>query len=177
MNNLPQGSQLIHDADAIDAALERLAEAINRRFGPDADLVMITIMNGGMIPAAELSLRLHAPLTMDYVHATRYLNETGGDTVDWLAHPRSPLSGRSVLIVDDILDEGFTLKAVAQWCREQGARDVATAAMVRKEHSRLTDGVSADFIGLDVPDVYVFGYGMDYRGGLRHLRAIYGLPE
>lgn len=177
MTNLPEGSQLIHDAEAIDAALERMAQAINGRFGDDADLVMITIMNGGMIPAAELSLKLVAPLTMDYVHATRYLNETGRDTVDWLAHPRSPLSERSVLIIDDILDEGFTLKAVTEWCLQQGASEVATAAMVRKQHGRVTDGVDADFVGLEVPDVYVFGYGMDYRGGLRHLRAIYGLPE
>jgi len=81
-----------------------------------------------------------------------------------------------VLIVDDILDEGVTLRAVADYCRDAGAREVRVAVLVQKLHDRNQVGVRPDFKGLDVPDRYVFGCGMDYREYFRNLTAIYALP-
>ncbi len=172
---LPPGSALIHDAQAVAQAYDQMAAQVNQRFSADTPLLVLTTMNGAMLPAAQLIQRLEMDLRMDYVHATRYEGEQGGDQVSWLAKPRHTLRGFPVLIVDDILDEGFTLASVAKFCRDAGATEVLSAVLVEKSHQRRQPGVVADVVGLTVPDVYVFGCGMDYRGRLRHLDGIYGL--
>ena len=154
-----------------------MAKQLNERFPKDYPLIMLTIMNGAMLPGAALASRLHMDLRMDYLHATRYEGESGVDKVTWLARPRHTLKNFSVLVVDDILDEGQTLSSVLQYCRDAGASEVLSAVLVEKTHDRRQPGVAADFVGLTVPDVYVFGCGMDFRGRLRHLSGIYGLPE
>ncbi|MEM7707763.1 MAG: hypoxanthine-guanine phosphoribosyltransferase [Pseudomonadota bacterium] len=172
---LPEGSKIIHSAEAVAAAYDTMAQELNERYASADSLLVLTIMNGAMLPAAELISRLTMDVRMDYLHATRYHDEQGGDRLRWLATPRTQLAGERVLIVDDILDEGFTLDGVIRHCREAGAQDVSTAVLVQKLHDRCLPGVEADVCGLTVPDVYVFGCGMDYRGRLRHLDAIYGL--
>ncbi len=172
---LPDGSEIIHSAEAVAAAYDAMAEQLNERYSTTESLVVLTVMNGAMLPAAELISRLTMDVRMDYLHATRYHEEQGGDRLRWLAKPRANLSGEHVLIVDDILDEGFTLDGVVQHCRDAGAKAVTTAVLVKKLHDRCLPQVEADVCGLTVPDVYVFGCGMDYRGRLRHLEAIYGL--
>ena len=112
---------------------------------------------------------------MDYLHATRYRGEAGGDKLTWHARPRAPMTARHVLVVDDIHDEGPTLQAIVEYCREQGAASVVSAVLVEKRHDRRVAGAHADIIGLEVEDRYIFGFGMDYRGGLRHLPEIYAL--
>jgi hypoxanthine phosphoribosyltransferase len=82
-----------------------------------------------------------------------------------------------VLLVDDILDEGHTLLAVKQWCLEQGATDVRIAALTTKQHDRCVAGICADYVGLEVADRYVFGFGMDYHEQGRNLPGIYALKE
>ncbi|MEM9530783.1 MAG: hypoxanthine-guanine phosphoribosyltransferase [Pseudomonadota bacterium] len=173
---LPAGADCIHDAAAVTGALQRMSEEINERIAPGVPARLLTIMNGGMLTAGRLAPLLHSDLTFDYLHATRYHAEKGAETVRWHARPRDSLKDQTVLLVDDILDEGYTLKVVQQFVREAGARSVLTAVLAEKLHDRRAAGVSADVIGLTVPDVYVFGMGMDFRGRLRQLDAIYGLP-
>jgi hypoxanthine phosphoribosyltransferase len=79
-------------------------------------------------------------------------------------------------VIDDILDEGLTLAAIVARCREEGARRVWTAVLVEKQRARAVD-FTADFVGLTVPDRYVFGYGMDYKGYLRNARGIYAVAD
>ena len=121
--------------------------------------------------------RLEFPVELDYVHATRYRGDVRGRTLEWLAHPSSDFKGRSVLIVDDILDEGITLAAIVAHCRELGAREICCAVLVDKQLGRPRALARADFTGLTVEDRYVFGCGMDYRGYFRNLPAIYALKE
>ncbi|MFK7958540.1 MAG: hypoxanthine-guanine phosphoribosyltransferase [Lysobacterales bacterium] len=173
---LPPGSTLIHSQDVVSQAYDSMASQLNQRFPKNHPLVMLTIMNGAMLPGAELASRLHMDLRMDYLHATRYEGESGVDTVTWLAKPRHTLKEFSVLVVDDILDEGHTLSSVLEYCRQAGASEVLSAVLVEKIHGRRQRGIEADVVGLTVPDVYVFGCGMDFRGRLRHLSGIYGLP-
>jgi hypoxanthine phosphoribosyltransferase len=113
---------------------------------------------------------------MDYLQVSRYRNETSGGVFEWRVRPASELKNRPVLIVDDILDEGITLREIVAYCRGQGAADVKVAVLTRKLHDRCAKGVGADYIGLDVPDEYIFGCGMDYKGHFRNLNAIYALP-
>jgi len=173
---IPQGAEEVITADEIDLILDRLAVEIDRHYA-GKEILLLVIMIGGMIPAAQLALRLKTPISIDYVHATRYRGEKGEDQLNWIAMPESSLNRKRVLIVDDILDEGPTLKAVKQWCEAQGTHSVATAVLADKPHGRRIEGIEADFVGTTVPDRYVFGFGMDYRGGLRHLPSIYALAE
>lgn len=168
-------SELVHAPDEVQRALDRMAAAVTERLD-GSDPVLVAVMTGGMIPAVWLSTRLAFPHQLDYAHATRYVGGTRGGDLRWRARPRLPLAGRRVLVVDDILDEGITLTAIAAYCREQGASQVLTAVLVRKRHDRAARGVGADFIGLEVPDRYVFGCGMDYHEYFRELAGIYALP-
>lgn len=170
-------SELLHDARAVDAAYDRMATAIAARLA-DREPVVIGLMLGGLIPTAALATRLRFPLTLDYLHATRYRGATRGHDLHWIVRPAAALAGRSVLLVDDILDEGVTLAAVIEACERQGAREVLSAVLVRKRHDRALPGLRADFVGLEVPDRYVFGCGMDWHERFRNLPELRALaPE
>ena len=168
-------AEVVHDRAAIQAATRRMAAEIQRDLAGQRPL-FLTIMHGGMLFAAELALELGFDVEFDYLHATRYRGETSGGGLHWLRRPERSLAGRPVLLVDDILDEGPTLVAVREWCREQGASDVRIAVMCWKRHGRGVPDLEPEYWGLEVPDRYVFGYGMDYHEQGRNLPAIYALP-
>lgn len=157
---------------AIQAALDRMAEEITRVLAA-ADPLVLVVMQGGVIPAGQLLPRLDFPLRLDYVHATRYREQTRGGELHWLKSP-PPLAGESVLILDDVLDEGITLAEIVSACYRQGAKQVYTAVVVEKRRPRQVPLV-ADFIGVRVEDKYLFGYGMDYKGYLRNANGIYAV--
>ncbi|MBA1148852.1 hypoxanthine-guanine phosphoribosyltransferase [Ectothiorhodospiraceae bacterium WFHF3C12] len=171
---LPANSQLVHDAAAVERALDALAASISARLASDNPLVL-GVMVGALIPLGKLLPRLRFPLEVDYIHATRYRGDTTGSDLVWLARPQTSLHGRSVLVLDDILDEGHTLAGILDWCRLEGASQVHTAVLVNKRHDRRYRGLEADFVGLEVDDRYVFGAGMDYKGRFRNLDAIYAV--
>lgn len=158
----------------VEAALDRMAVHIERSIGRDDPLIMC-VMTGGLVAASELFLRMHFPAQLDYLHATRYQGTRGGTELSWITRPTKPLQGRSVLVIDDILDEGLTLAAILDYCRQQDAAAVRSAVLVEKLHQRKAPGLQADFVGLQVQDRYVFGYGMDYHGYLRNVRGIYAV--
>jgi hypoxanthine phosphoribosyltransferase len=168
---------MLHGPEAVTAALDRMADAITAAL--DGTLPVVTcVLNGGIIPTGHLLTRLDFPLETDYLHATRYRGKTtGGSEIAWLCKPHLSLHGRTVLLVDDILDEGHTLKAISGYCRDAGAAHVYTAVLVEKRHERRVAGMTADFVGLEVEDRYVFGCGMDYKGYLRNLNGIFTLGE
>jgi len=169
-----QQADCLYTAQQVEHALDRMASAIAERLS-DSNPILTCVMNGGLVPTGKLATRLSFPLHMDYLHATRYRNSTSGGDLTWLARPHLDLRGRTVLVVDDILDEGITLAAIMDYCRGQGAREVYSAVLVEKRHTRKYGLQDADFIGLDVEDRYVFGYGMDYKGFLRNAPGIYAV--
>jgi hypoxanthine phosphoribosyltransferase len=165
---------LLYDAQAVDRALDRMAQEITQTLG-DQKPVVLCVLTGGIIPAGHILTRLPFLLEIDYVHATRYQGSTTGKDVRWHSAPGISLKGRVVLVLDDILDEGHTLQEVIDYCRQQQAERIYSAVLVEKQHERRRAGVAADFAGLQVDDRYVFGFGMDYRGYMRNLNAIYAL--
>ncbi|HEX5953991.1 MAG TPA: hypoxanthine-guanine phosphoribosyltransferase [Rhodanobacteraceae bacterium] len=169
-------AECIHDRAAIEAAIARMGADIREALQGER-AVFLTVMNGGMFFAAPLALAIGCELEFDYVHATRYGEATVGREVRWLHRPRAKLAGRSVILVDDILDEGYTLAALRENCLAEGARRVLVAVLCEKCHDRRVPGLTADFVGMEVPDRYVFGYGLDYYGQGRNLPAIYALDE
>ncbi|HEX5055087.1 MAG TPA: hypoxanthine-guanine phosphoribosyltransferase [Gammaproteobacteria bacterium] len=168
-------AEVIHTERQVAAAIDRMAETIRRDYERKNPL-MICVMRGGLYTAAELYRRLQFPMQQDYMHVSRYRNDTSGGAFEWKVKPATALKGRHVLIMDDILDEGITLREILRYCSGLEAASVEVAALTRKLHNRCVDGAGAKYIGLDVPDKYVFGCGMDYQGYFRNLNAIHALP-
>jgi len=172
-------ADLVHDRDALEDAIEDMADAICDDYeGDDTPPLFITIMHGGMPFAAQLAFALgerDLDVELEYLHATRYRGNNQGGELVWKHRPATALYGRRVLIADDILDEGHTLLAIQQHCQAEGAASVRIAVLAHKRHERRAPGIGADYIGLEVPDRYVFGYGMDWNGHGRNLPAIYAL--
>jgi len=176
LNAVLSKSKIIYSSEQVVQAIDAMASQLNDRLENTQPLVLC-VMNGALIFTGYLLTRLNCFPEVDYIHATRYGNETSGSTLDWRAYPSNELKNRTVLILDDILDEGITLKAIVDYCNEQGAKEVVTAVLVQKKHDRCVDGVESNYVGLEVEDKYVFGFGMDYQSQLRHLDGIYALSE
>lgn len=169
-------AQRIHAQPALQSAITRIGCEITAALAGER-AVFLTVMNGGMFFAAPLALAIGCDLEFDYVHATRYGDAVAGREVKWLHEPRAELAGRTAILVDDILDEGYTLDAIRDWCLAKGARRVLIAVLCVKRHDRRVAGLAADFVGVEVPDRYVFGCGLDYYGQGRNLPDIYALDE
>jgi hypoxanthine phosphoribosyltransferase len=171
---LSEADCLVSETEVV-SAIGRLSKEITARL-KDVNPVVICIMNGGLIFTGQLLPQLQFPLQVDYVHATRYGHEKNGATLNWTVRPQLDLKGRTVLLLDDILDEGVTLAAIAEYCRQQGAAEVLMAALVEKLHLRkVTPNMRADFTGIEVGDRFLFGYGLDYKGYWRNAPGIYAV--
>ena len=169
-------AECLYDLEQVRAAIGDMAQKISAQL-QDSNPLVLSLMSGAIVVAGKLLPRLDFHLQLDYIHATRYRNQTSGvQEVEWIVRPRHTLAGRTELIVDDILDEGITLHEVEDWCKREGATKVYTAVLVEKHHDRRQPpGYKADFVALDVPDRYVFGFGMDYKGYLRNAPGIYAV--
>jgi len=168
-----KSAECVYDQLAVEDALNSMAARISRDL-EDKNPIVICVMNGGLVPAGLLLTKLAFPLKVDYLHATRYREGTSGKELIWQRSPAQPLNGQHVLIIDDILDEGHTLAAIIDYCQAQAPASLQTAVLAKKEHER---GVRPplEYIGLKVPDKYVFGCGMDYKGYWRNLPGIYAV--
>lgn len=168
-------ANLLYSPGEVEEGIERVAQQMNRDYS-GAMPVLITVMNGGLVFAGQLVTRLSFPLQMDYLHVSRYRGETRGGVVQWIASPATSLTGRHVVIVDDILDEGETLQAIITACQAQDVASVATCVLVDKHHNRkVIPGLKADYTALHTRDVFLFGMGMDYQGYWRNLPGIYAV--
>lgn len=168
----------LHTKTQVEAALDRMAEQMNNELA-HANPIFLCVVLGGIVPLGNLLPRLNFPLEIDYVHASRYHNDITGKNLVWKGKPTIPLQNRTVIVVDDILDGGLTLKGVLDYCVEQRAQRIYSAVLVDKVAARLPGGLpQANFTGLTVDNHYVFGYGMDYKGYLRNAPGIYRVaPE
>lgn len=166
-----KNAKLLYTAREVEEALTRMARQISLDFQDD-NPILICVMNGGTVPFARLLMQISIPCETDYVHATRYKHGNVGGTLIWVAEPTINPKGREVILIDDILDEGITLKEIGDRYVSLGAKKICYAVMVTKDRKRQYD-LTIDYEGLVVPDRYVFGYGMDYKGYLRNVPGIY----
>jgi len=169
------GAELLYTADEVERALDSMASDITATLG-DKNPVILCLMVGAVVTVGKLLPRLDFPLQLEYVHATRYQGNTTGRTVEWLKSPSLAIQNRTVLIVDDILDEGITLSSIIKECNSLRAKEIFTAVLINKNTPKKSLQ-KADFTGLYVPDRYVFGYGMDYKEYLRNVPGIYAVKE
>jgi len=164
----------LHTREEIENELDRLATEIHEKISEE-NPVLLCIMIGGLVLTGNLLHRLDFPLELDYIHATRYQgkNDNPGELV-WKAEPAVNLKDRTVLILDDILDYGLTLQAVKEYCQAKGAKKILTGVLADKTERRAPNGLKkADFTGLEIPNHWVFGYGLDYEEYLRNAPGIF----
>jgi hypoxanthine phosphoribosyltransferase len=168
-------ADLLCSAEESALAVRRVAGEIAARLA-DANPLVLAVMGGAVVFTGQLLPQLAFPLDFDYLHVTRYGDVTTGGQLEWIVKPRSAVAGRVVLVVDDILDEGVTMAEVIRRLRQQGAREVLSAVFADKNLGRAKP-VAADFVGVHLPNRYVFGYGMDVKGAWRNLPAVYAVKD
>ncbi len=171
IQQIQASADCLYTESEVESAIDNMAEKINL-FLKKTNPVILCVMNGGVVITGKLLTRLNFPFTFDAINASRYLNRTSGGDIQWLQKPTTEINHRTVLIIDDILDQGLTLEAIIKYCKDQGAAPVYTAVLVNKKTADQKP-VIADFIGFEVENRYLFGYGMDYKGYLRNASAIY----
>ncbi|MCE3001437.1 MAG: hypoxanthine-guanine phosphoribosyltransferase [Xanthomonadaceae bacterium] len=167
-------ADLIHDRATLLAAITRMGAEIDRDYAGKRPIFM-PVMNGGLIVGGHLALAIATDMEFDYCHATRYRSGIEGHSLIWAKAPKLSMRDRHVLLVDDILDEGYTLAAVIKHCYAEGAASVRIAVLSRKVHDRCVPGLKADYVGVELPDRWVFGFGMDYYEQGRNLPGIWAL--
>jgi len=165
-----EDSDLISSAAEVEAGVARVAAEIQETLKDKYPLALI-VMGGAVVFAGQLLPRLRMPMDLDYIHATRYGAATSGGGIDWRVEPPRSVRGRAVLVLDDILDGGHTMAAIRDRLLELGASSFHCAVLVEKV-LKAKKPIAADFVGLTIPDRFVFGCGMDAKGFWRNLPEI-----
>ena len=173
VRDILQQAELLCPAEQVQASLHKVARQINAALA-DTHPLVLSVMGGAGVFTGPLLPLLDFPLDFDYVHVSRYGSNREGGQMHWKVEPRENVRGRVVLVVDDILDEGHTLAALRQRVMELGASRFYSAVFADKRHGRAKP-INADFVGMELPDRFVFGYGMDIEGAWRNLPAIYAV--
>ena len=174
--DIHQSSRLLFKQEEIDIGIAQMAVELSEKISESYPLVLC-VMNGGLYITGQLMRHWQFPLTLDYVHATRYRLSTLGPDVVWKAYPQNDIKDRHVVIVDDIFDQGFTLEEIKRYCIKQGAKSVTNCFLIRKSHSRKKADIDADYVALECGDFYIYGNGMDLKSHFRNLKDIYALSD
>ena len=171
------GATEVFDAAAVQTALARMAEQINTRFAQmeaPAFPLVLGVMGGAVVFAGQILTRFNFPLEFDYIHVTRYGAKDQGGRIEWKVEPRAEVRGRTVIVLDDILDEGETLAHVKERLLAMGAAEVLLAVFADKDIGK-SKPAHPDYVGLVLPNKFVVGYGMDAYGYWRNLPGIWAL--
>ncbi|MCP3688946.1 MAG: hypoxanthine-guanine phosphoribosyltransferase [Gammaproteobacteria bacterium] len=166
----------LFDADRVEQTIAELAATVASDFENRFPLVLC-VMNGGLYLTGQLLRYWEFPLTIDYVHTTRYRLATLGNDVLWKSYPQTEISDRHVLIVDDIFDQGYTLEEVTAYCHQHGAKSCKSIFLIRKTYDHRKADITPDYVGLECGDCYVYGAGMDLNSYFRNLSSIYYLDK
>ena len=178
--DLLKNAELLFDQDAVQASITRMAEVLNARYNAEGTKdfpLVLGVMGGAVVFTGNLLPQLSFPLEFDYIHVSRYGDDDKGGEVVWKVIPRSNVAGRTVIVLDDILDEGETLAHVKQRLLDMGASEVILAVFADKAIGK-SKPVQADIVGLVIPNRFVVGFGMDAYGYWRNLPGLWAIkPE
>ena len=172
---LLNNADLVYSSQQVDEAVARVASEITARLSESYPLIL-SVMGGAVVFTGHLLPLMRFPLDFDYVHASRYGKETQGNELVWKVMPSESVKGRVVVVLDDILDEGMTLAAIRDKLLELGAKEVLCAVLADKDTGKKKP-LKADFVGLTLPNRFVFGCGMDAYGAWRNLPEIYAMKD
>jgi hypoxanthine phosphoribosyltransferase len=174
---LLSGAEELFSKQDVDRAVSAMAATLNSRFDqPDSEEfpLVLGVMGGAVVFTGNLLPQLTFPLEFDYIHVSRYGDDDRGGQVVWKVVPRSNVSGRTVIVLDDILDEGETLAHVKQRLLDMGAREVILAVFADKAIGKAKP-VQADIVGITIPNRFVVGFGMDAYGYWRNLPGLWAI--
>ena len=169
-------SKCLVKQNELEKLIKIMAKEIEVKLGT-LNLIIVTIMNGGLIPTGIFMKYFQPACELDYIHLSRYGNQTTGGRIKWHRRPQKIIHNRNILLIDDILDQGVTLETAVNECYNQGAKSVHTAVMVKKDITHRQGFQKSDFFALELPDEYLFGSGLDYKGYFRNLDGIYAVTR
>ncbi len=176
LQEVKENSDLIFSASQIKAAVEKMGLELESKI-KNKNAILICVMNGGIIMTSDLLRCMDCDVRVDYLQVARYRDKTVGGSLHWLKEPQLSLENQTVVLVDDIYDEGYTMEELVSYCEKHGASEVITAVLLLKKKTTPQVDLKPDIFGLEVNDRYVYGYGMDYKGYLRNVPAIYAISE
>ena len=168
-------AELVCSEQDVANAVARVAREITARLA-DSNPLVLAVMGGAVVFSGQLLPKLRFPLDFDFIHVSRYGDKTRGGGITWRVEPHENVQGRTVLVLDDILDEGATLAEVKRRILDAGAKAFYSAVFSDKLTGR-DKPIAPDFVGIRLPNRYVFGFGMDVSGAWRNLPAVYALRE
>jgi len=169
-------SQLIYTHEEIVSAIDLLAGKLNKQF-KDKKALILPVLTGAIPFVGMLLPRLSFTIEVNYFHVSRYQNNVGTNQIK-ITHQPSPESvlNQEVLVVDDILDEGITLKLINEQLITMKPKSITNVVLFEKQ-LEIKKEISAHYVGLDVPDAYVFGFGLDFNGAGRNIPDLYAFNE
>jgi hypoxanthine phosphoribosyltransferase len=175
---LANASQIV-SPDEVQAAVRHVADVLNERFRHPENTsfpLVLGVMGGAVVFTGTLLPQLDFPLEFDYIHVSRYGDDDRGGQVVWKVIPRQNVAGRTIVVLDDILDEGETLAHVKQRLLDMGAAEVIIAVFADKDIGR-NKPIVADITGLTLPNAFVVGFGMDVYGYWRNLPGLWSIRQ
>ena len=168
----PDLETLLLDQQQILERTAQLGEAITRDYR-GKDLTAVCVLKGAALFFSQLVQQIALPLTLDFIQVSSYGSSTVSDgKLAWLKQPEFPVAGKHILLIEDILDTGFTLWNVRQKFLGQGAASVKICTLLDKPARRKLPQIQADYAGFTVPDAFLVGYGLDYNEKYRNLPYI-----
>jgi len=176
LQEIKENSDLIFSASQIKTAVEKMGLEMEARI-QHKNAILLCVMNGGIIVTSDLLRCMDCDVRLDYLQVARYRDKTVGGSLHWLKEPQFSMENQTIVLVDDIYDEGYTMEELVSYCKKHGAKEVVTAVLLFKKKTSQQVGLKPDIYGLEVEDRYVYGYGMDYKGYLRNVPAIYAISE
>jgi hypoxanthine phosphoribosyltransferase len=164
--------QILIDEATIQQRVKELADEISEDYADRGELLLIGILKGAFIFLADLSRRLEMPHAVDFMALSAYgMSATATGAVRFVLDLRLPIEGKHVLIVEDIVDTGLTLNYLYRTLRSRGPASLRSCVLLDKTQRRQVD-VPIDYVGFEIPDVWVVGYGLDYADKHRTLPYI-----
>ena len=166
----PDLSRVLIPAETIQKRVTELARQISHDFQGVERLYLVGILKGAFIFLADLARQLEVPHSVDFMALSSYGKTTTSGAVRIIMDLREPVEGQHLLIVEDILDTGHTLSYLYRSLKERNPASIHTCVLVRK--IRPSQDVPVDYLGFDIPDVWVVGYGLDFADQHRTLPYI-----
>ncbi len=168
MNNIhPDLARVLITPEQIHQRVKEMADQISRDFNQISRLYIVGILKGAFILLADLTRELSVPHTVDFMALSSYGKTTESGAVRILMDLREPVEGQHVLIVEDIIDTGHTLRYLYHILKGRQPASLHTCVLVRKTRQNLD--IPLDYLGFEIPDVWVVGYGLDYADRYRTL--------
>ena len=172
----PYNLKLLYSREEIAAEVRRLAAEISSEYA-GKDPLVIGVLKGAVVFVSDLIREMTVPTEIDFIGLSSYGNDaTSCGEVKVTAYPKTPIEGRHVLVVEDIVDTGLCIGTLMKFLLNQKPSSLKLCALLDKP-SRRTTNVDIDYLGFTVPDKFVVGYGLDYSQHYRHLPQIYTMEE